>query len=52
VPELDVDGRPILRNRTRRCGLHSCGSEEGPVEDCCKHGNKLSSSIKVNNLTS
>jgi hypothetical protein len=27
------------------CGLHSSGSEEGPVAGSCEHGNETSGSI-------
>jgi hypothetical protein len=29
-----------------RCGVDSSGSGEGPLADCCEHGNETSGSIK------
>jgi len=44
-PDLGWDIR-IFRNRMRRCGLDSPGSEQGPVAGSCEQGNKPLGSIK------
>jgi hypothetical protein len=46
LEDLGIDGRIILeRNNVGSCGLDSYGSGEGPVVDCCEHGNEPSGSI-------
>jgi len=39
-------GETNQRNRVGCCGLDSSGPGQGPVADCCEHGNELLASIK------